>query len=163
MIDCHIIFNVPTDREDWLAHCVQSLQHPSVQIHIHRFEESEFVEYRRKRIMDTHDPTRWIMFADPDDYAVQPGYNAYIEFLLQTDENVVWPWEQYCRDGVVFATRTTPHHLVALRGDVKIPDAHPARYFNHFRGQGVCFPQIAYCWQRYSGCTLGGADHVNVV
>jgi hypothetical protein len=116
MIDCHVVFNEPTDREDWLERCVASLQHPDVAIHVHRFVESAPVNGRRKAIFQEHDPSRWIMFADPDDFVVQPDYDQFVSAVLASGGDNVWCPEIILGRGEP-DLNDRPHHFVALRGD----------------------------------------------
>ena len=157
MIDCHVIFNKPTDREDWLQRCLTSLQHPQVRVKVHVFEESAPVRPRRYAILQAHDPSRWIMFADPDDYAVQPGYDNFVAFLQSTDADAVAP------DEVVearFGSQVTPgpHHLVALRGEALKHISHfdEGQHYYNLWGQIQRFPEPAYCWRLHGSNTGGG-------
>lgn len=163
MIDVHIIYNEPTDCSNRLAKCVASLEHPDVEITVHRFSTSAPVRQRRSDILTRHDPSRWIMFADPDDYAVQPGYKQYVEHLLTTEENVCWPYEVVVQEGYPERTvvASTPHHLVALRGMWVAPYPPTRRYFTHAVRAGELFPKVAYCWVRHNKATCG-YSHGNI-
>ena len=154
-IDCHIIFNEPTDREDWLARCIASLEHPAVSVHVHRFSESAPVRPRRHAIVQAHDKSRWIMFADPDDYALRPAYDRFIEMLLGTDEDVAWPFETVLREDGREGLYIGPHHLVALRRSAIVEYDPMGWYFGHVR-TGAVFQEPAYCWVRHPATTSGG-------
>ena len=155
MIDCHVIFTEETDREDWLARCRASLEHPDVTLHVHRFAKAdERATPRRKRIHEAQDPERWLMFADPDDYAVQPGYNNFIEHLKTFEGNITHPMEVYKPSGCIY---NTTHHLVAVRR-TPVPLNHPSRIYNlFFCAESVLFPEIAYAWIEHGANTRGGS------
>lgn len=161
MIDCHIIFNEPTDREDWLDRCVQSLQHPDVTVHVHRFAESSCVRPRRLAIMQAHLGDNWIMFADPDDYVYPEVFCQYVYFLKTIRGEFAWCAEEM----INLATGDSrkwyePHHLVAFRGSL-VKTANPeGRYPQKFlRSTTNYFPEPAYCYVLHADNTRGGYGH----
>jgi hypothetical protein len=158
MIDCHIIFNEPTDREDWLDRCVASLEHPDIAVHVHRFAESAPVNPRREAIMRVHTGDNWFMFADPDDYAYPPALRDYVEFLCGVEGDLAWGAEiQRVLSSGALRYIAMPHHLVAIRRTMVlecVPSGLPP--YHYTRDTRLFFPYPVYNWVMHGHNTAGG-------
>jgi hypothetical protein len=160
MIDCHVIYNQPTDKAEWLDRCVASLAHDDVMVHVHRFAESAPVNPRRLNIFKHHNPERWIMFADPDDYVVQSEYDRFVAAVLASENDCVWCPEIILGRGEP-QVNDRPHHPVALRGQavlnlIKHPRA-PHLHYPFFVARGERVEAFPYRWVTHENNTRGRA------
>ena len=155
LIDCYVIFNEPTDREDWLARCVASLEHPAVNVEVCRFATSGLVAPRRHTIIQNHDPARWLLFADPDDEAVNPGYTRFMDFLQTTTAQAVFSKEVDSKGNTI-----TGHHLVALRGAALAQVTIPEQQYETQVYPDALFPEVTYLWHHHAANTRGRPRNV---
>lgn len=153
-VTCLIIFTEETDREDWLRRCMASLEHPDVEVVVHRFAKAD--ENATKRRVRIHNefvskyPEQWLMFADPDDHAVQPGYGRFIEYLESTEHAMIHPIEVVDPLGV---EQRLPHHLIAVRGE-KISSS--CGKYHLALDKSIMFPEVAYQFNSNHGGNTGG-------
>ena len=156
-----VVYNEPTDREDWLQRMLDSAKNGPEPL-VYRYADSAPFRKRCYDIASKLDG--WVTFADPDDFLLPREYGRLLQHLETTEADAVWTYE-FRAHGQFMHLFMGHHHLVCLRDKAKeqwlrLSEQHEYKLRWDIQPDidAECFPHAVYVWNMQHGSNTRGID-----